>query len=106
MTLAEAGVDYIAFGAPSHLRDRDKARARRDGLVEWWSEIFQVPGVAFDVETAEEAEALARLGVDFVAVRLESIGSPDQTRGIMEEIAAAIAPSLRPHAAIGTCAKS
>jgi len=26
MTLAEAGADYIAFGAPAHLKDRDKAR--------------------------------------------------------------------------------
>ena len=36
MTLAEAGADYIAFGAPIHLKDRDKARdaARRaDRLV-------------------------------------------------------------------------
>ena len=34
MTLAEAGADYVAFGAPAHLKDRDKARVRRDDLVD------------------------------------------------------------------------
>ena len=36
MTLAEDGADYIAFGAPPHLKDRDKARdapRRADRLV-------------------------------------------------------------------------
>ena len=60
MTLAEAGAEYIAFGAPAHLKDRDRARERRDELIAWWAEIFQAPCVALDVETPEEAGALAR----------------------------------------------
>src|SRR5262245_4175806 len=66
MTLAEAGADYIAFGAPPHLKDRDKGRVRRDELVAWWAEIFEVPCVAADVETAEEAERLSLAGADFI----------------------------------------
>src|SRR5215472_16243260 len=30
MTVAEDGADYVAFGAPAHLKDRAKARLRRD----------------------------------------------------------------------------
>lgn len=90
MTLAEAGADYVAFGAPAHLKDRDKSRARRNEFVAWWAEIFQVPCVAFDVETAQEAEALAMAGADFVAVTLPAGQSVAATRDLMTAIAAAI----------------
>jgi thiamine-phosphate pyrophosphorylase len=70
MVLAEAGADYVGFGAPPHLKDRDKARGRREDLVSWWAPIFEVPCVAFDVETGEEAQQLAAAGADFVAVTL------------------------------------
>jgi len=76
MTVAEEGADYVAFGAPAYLKDRDKARARRDELIAWWAEIFQAPCVAFDVETAEEAHALAGAGADFVSIRLSEGTSP------------------------------
>ena len=70
MVLAEAGADYVGFGAPPHLKDRDKARVRREELIAWWAPIFEVPCVAFDVETGEEAAQLAAAGADFFAVAL------------------------------------
>lgn len=70
MTLGEEGADYIAFGIPPHVEDRATARARRLELISWWSEIFEIPCVAFDVETPDEAQALAAAGADFIAVRV------------------------------------
>ncbi|MGC2410176.1 MAG: thiamine phosphate synthase [Methyloceanibacter sp.] len=65
MIMAELGVDYVAFGPA---KANEAARDRRAELIAWWTEIFEVPCVAWDVETAEEAERLAGLGADFIAL--------------------------------------
>ncbi|MGH6825150.1 MAG: thiamine phosphate synthase [Methyloceanibacter sp.] len=66
MLLAELGADYVAFGQTAAPSGRE--REERAGLIVWWSEIFVVPCVAWNVETPEEAAHLARIGADFVAV--------------------------------------
>jgi thiamine-phosphate pyrophosphorylase len=90
MSLAEAGADYIAFGAPAQLKDRARARERRDDLVSWWGDIFEIPCVALDVEEPAEAERLARAGANFVAVTVPG-HSAATTRALLEKINAAIA---------------
>jgi thiamine-phosphate pyrophosphorylase len=66
MLLAELGADYVAFGPTAAASNREIEE--RAGLIAWWSEIFVVPCVAWNVETLEEAAHLARLGADFVAL--------------------------------------
>lgn len=66
MAMAELGADYVAFGPTSEADELGENR--RAELIAWWSEIFTVPCVAWDVETAEEAERLAGLGADFIAL--------------------------------------
>lgn len=73
MSVGEAGADYIGFGIPAFVADRATARARRRELVGWWAEIFELPCVACDVETPEEAEALAAAGADFILLRLPDL---------------------------------
>ncbi len=90
MTLGETGADYVGFGIPAHVEDREAARARRLDLVAWWSEIFEVPCVALDVETAEDAGQLARAGADFVAIRLPKVASPDALSRWSEDVARAL----------------
>jgi thiamine-phosphate pyrophosphorylase len=79
MSLAEAGADYIGFGLPDEVKDRDAGRARRLELVTWWAEIFTVPCVAFDVDQPEEAAELAAAGADFLGLRLRAGTSPAET---------------------------
>ncbi len=80
MVAGESGADYVAFGIPAHVGDREKAHLRRCELVAWWAEVFEVPVVAFDVTDAEEAGALAAAGADFVALTLPS-GAPPAASG-------------------------
>ncbi len=49
MTAGEDGADYVGFGIPAFVKDRETAIERQIELIAWWSEIFEVPCVAFDV---------------------------------------------------------
>ena len=66
MQLAESGADYVAFGAAATENHADAFEALSDTIA-WWSEIFVVPGVAWDIADIDEAIALTERGVDFIA---------------------------------------
>lgn len=87
MTIAEAGADYIGFGIPSHVEDRASAAERRLELVAWWGEIFEVPCVAFDVETVADATALIAAGADFVAMRIGAELTPASAKALAGSLA-------------------
>jgi len=89
MTLGEAGVDYVGFGIPPHVEDRASAAERRLDLIAWWSEIFELPCVAFDVDSIEDASALAAAGADFVAVHANVAGGPSELLGFAKAVAQA-----------------
>ncbi|MGA7115798.1 MAG: thiamine phosphate synthase [Hyphomicrobium sp.] len=91
MTLGEEGADYIAFGIPAHVEDRDTARARRRDLIAWWSEIFEIPCVAFDVETPEDAHDLAASGADFIALRVPAGLVPEDVEAYLSPFVAQLA---------------
>jgi thiamine-phosphate pyrophosphorylase len=65
---AEAGADYVAFGAffPTATKE-PKARAEIETL-RWWAEMMTVPVVAIGGITVENARPLIDAGADFLAV--------------------------------------
>jgi len=95
MVIGEAGADYIAFGIPSHVEDRETASERRAELCQWWSDIFEVPCVAFDVSSADEAEMLASLGTDFVAVTIPPATAGDDIRRFVEDVDRRLAATVK-----------
>ena len=82
MQLAELGADYVAFG-PKSESIIDTIDQYAD-LIAWWSEIFVVPCVAWNVETAEQAAKFAALGADFVAPSARIWRDDDALRRIAE----------------------
>jgi thiamine-phosphate pyrophosphorylase len=68
MEAAEAGADYVAFGAffPTSTKD---AKGKADPeILRWWSEVFTVPCVAIGGITPENCGPLIEAGADFLAV--------------------------------------
>lgn len=75
MEAGEAGADYVAFGAfyPSTTKDVVKDRggdAERPTpeLIQWWSQLFEIPCVAIGGITPENCQPLVEAGADFLAV--------------------------------------
>ena len=69
MEAAEAGADYVAFGAffPTATKQAPKGKAEIE-LLRWWSEIMTVPVVAIGGITVENCGPLVDAGADFLAV--------------------------------------
>lgn len=77
MEAADAGADYVAFGAffptttkPSHYRPEPD-------LLRWWSDIMTVPAVAIGGITVENCGVLVEAGADFLAVVSAVWNCPD-----------------------------
>jgi thiamine-phosphate pyrophosphorylase len=68
MEAAEAGADYIAFGAFFPTQTKDPKTSADIELLSWWSEMMVVPSVAIGGITVANAPALVAAGADFLAV--------------------------------------
>ncbi|HEX4370646.1 MAG TPA: thiamine phosphate synthase [Rhizomicrobium sp.] len=65
---AEAGADYVAFGAFFPTRTKDPKAQADIALLNWWSDVMVVPAVAIGGITIANAPALVEAGADFLAV--------------------------------------
>lgn len=64
----EAGADYVAFGAffPSSTKETEHVAELE--LLEWWSEMVELPSVAIGGITPQNCRPLVEAGADFLAV--------------------------------------
>jgi len=88
---ADAGADYVAFGAffPTGTKDA-KVRAEVE-IIEWWSETTVVPCVAIGGITAANCGPLVAAGADFLAVVSAIWDHPEGPAAAVRELDEAIA---------------
>jgi thiamine-phosphate pyrophosphorylase len=65
---AEAGADYVAFGAFFATATKEPKTHADIDLLSWWSELMAVPCVAIGGITVDNAKPLIEAGADFLAV--------------------------------------
>ncbi len=68
MEAAEAGADYVAFGAFYASQTKQPKAAADPEILHWWSDLMVVPCVAIGGITMENAPPLIDAGADFLAV--------------------------------------
>jgi thiamine-phosphate pyrophosphorylase len=68
MEAAEAGADYVAFGAFFSSNTKTPMHWAEPAILEIWQQTMETPCVAIGGITLENAAPLARAGADFIAV--------------------------------------
>jgi thiamine-phosphate pyrophosphorylase len=68
MTAGEAGADYVAFGAFFPSTTKTVTAPAPLEIIEWWSELFEIPCVAIGGITVENCKPVIAAGADFLAV--------------------------------------
>lgn len=68
MEAAEAGADYVAFGAFFPTGTKETQHRPEPGILTLWSEATEIPAVAIGGITAGNCGPLVRAGADFLAV--------------------------------------
>lgn len=68
MVAAEEGADYVAFGAFFPTGTKATEHRADPDLLNWWSELMEIPCVAIGGITADNCTPLVSAGADFLAV--------------------------------------
>lgn len=68
MEAAEAGADYVAFGAYYPTKTKEVEHIAELDTVEKWSRVMEIPCVAIGGITPENAKPIIDAGADFIAV--------------------------------------
>jgi len=68
MQAGEDGADYVAFGAFFPSTTKEVKNLLDPEILQWWSELMELPSCAIGGITAENCGPLVRAGTDFLAV--------------------------------------
>lgn len=77
MTAGEAGADYVAFGAFYPSSTKVPPAVAEPDILEWWSELMELPCVAIGGITPENCGPLVEAGADFLAVSASVWSHPE-----------------------------
>ncbi|HXZ02520.1 MAG TPA: thiamine phosphate synthase [Stellaceae bacterium] len=88
---AEAGADYVAFGAFFPSGTKETTHRADPELLRWWSEIMTVPSVAIGGITQANCATLVAAGADFLAVIAAVWSYPQGPGQAVKDFIAAIA---------------
>lgn len=91
MDAAEAGADYVAFGAFFPTTTKETIHRPDPEILTIWQETVEVPCVAIGGVTAGTAGGLARAGADFVAVSSAVWSHPDGPAAAVRELTEVLA---------------
>jgi thiamine-phosphate pyrophosphorylase len=91
MEAAEAGADYVAFGAFFPSGTKDAAHRADPEILHWWNEIMTVPSVAIGGITPANCAPLVTSGADFLAVIAAVWNHPEGPGKAVKDFIAAIA---------------
>jgi thiamine-phosphate pyrophosphorylase len=95
MEAGEAGADYVAFGAFFPTGTKAVQHHAEPEILEWWSEMFELPCVAIGGITAANCAPLVRAGADFLAVVGAVWNHPEGAAAGVSAMNAAIAAASR-----------
>jgi thiamine-phosphate pyrophosphorylase len=91
MQAGEDGADYVAFGAFFTSGTKEVTRFVDPEILQWWSELMELPCCAIGGITADNCAPLVRAGADFLAVVGAVWNHPDGPPGGVRALNAAIA---------------
>ncbi|WP_421933311.1 thiamine phosphate synthase [Phenylobacterium sp.] len=95
MEAAEAGADYVAFGAFFPTTTKDAPTRAEPEILSIWQEVMETPCVAIGGITVENARGLAAAGADFLAVSAGVWSHPEgpaaAVKALNEQIALGVA---------------
>ena len=94
MEAAEAGADYVAFGAFYPTSTKDALTRADPEILTIWQEVMETPCVAIGGITAQNAAPLAAAGADFLAVSAGVWSHGEGPAAAVKALNAAIAEGL------------